>query len=141
MRREYKTVHQTLVALKKLILLERITLTFYCISIVYFLILFIDTYTKFMGIVNQIRSMFNLIFFVFLFTADMITITYFINMARNYVKLLEQHYYINKKLFFRMIGILTLLIVTTLFRYEIFYNIAVVISWITNDPDDMNDLI
>ena len=40
-----------------------------------------------------------------------------------------------------MIAVLTFLIMTTLFRYEIFYNIAVAISWATNDPKRRDDLV
>ena len=62
-------------------------------------------------------------------------------MARNYVKLLEQYYPINKKILKRMIAVLTFLIVTTLFRYEIFYNIAVLISWATDDQNKKDALV
>ena len=71
---------------------------------------------------------FMLVFYSILFVADLLTIIYFINMANRYTRILSNHFEINRKYFFSAATLLTIWVLITLFRFEIFYNLMELVA-------------
>ena len=114
-----------IIALRRQVCIEHFILAFYMLSVAWFAFELVAIYTKMSFMENtDILSTIYLIVYSVLFVADLSTMIYFIKMGHNYITVLDQQYTIPKRLVHSAIFFLFFWITVTLFRYEIYDNIA-----------------
>ena len=117
---QYETIHQILRALKKQRKLETKVLIFYTANLLYMfgaiitmsVFYFMDKIDVFIKLLLPF-SIFNLLYYTILFIADIVTITYFIQMAKNYINILNNFYPMNRSAFLFVVYFITVWIVLT----------------------------
>ena len=72
---------------------------------------------------NLVEILISSSYYFAMFVVDLFTIFYFINMAQKYLKILQQHYDLKIKVFSFYVCFLTICIILTLFKFDVYYNL------------------
>ena len=143
------TLAQSIQALKKYYYAERTVLTLLTISILIFMggLSFLTSQVE-EGLPDYSDEeknrlfrifLFQLLYYITVFTSDLCIITYFLNMTRNYVAVLGQYYQLKPTKFFIFLGLFTCLLVLTLFRWDIYITTLLVLKFYYGDRDETFD--
>lgn len=119
-----------MVALKKQMCREIIIIGFYTTSVIWFIaqIITMNINKQFFYKYELTMSTIFLSFYSILFIADLLTLCYFVRMSENFIAVLQMLLTIDtRKLRYAMYS-MAIWIVITWIRYELLYNIAVIIS-------------
>lgn len=145
MNEKYRSMAQTLAALKKQKWIEKVVLRFYLFSVFFFVVSIISIIVSILtGTVEAIESpkdyrrlvyVFMMVYYAILLVADILTVLYFMKMGKNYLDILSEVYTIRTVLFKSTTMAVTLWVVFTLARFDIFVNLIQIISIATGDEE------
>lgn len=133
MNENYRSVSQTIAALNKQKRIEVIVMKFYIFNVIFFIISIIQlSYCILTGTVQKVEMPTNYIKLVYPFmmiyysvqlVIEILTIIYFIKMGNSYIDILSEVYVIKTTLFKSSSILLTLWLIFTLVRFDIFVNL------------------
>ena len=128
MEKRHNTMVKILRALKRQFLIEKIVLGFYTVNIIFMIATFIYTtveqiYNQNFGDIQRIIVKVGLGYYSVLFVIDFCNLMYFLNMGCSISKMFKKDKESPNCFLFAAVGFIVLMILLTMFRFEIYFNV------------------